>query len=90
MVLLGDAHRLSFRIPAIWADHDFEIPRLADPLKIMVVIGNDRGKYWEYCLFDWKNLYNSRWRIRPLYVFNYRTLMAQHVPGGMAHWLFKL
>ena len=51
---------------------------------------NDRGKYWEYCLFDWKNLYNSRWRIRPIYIFNYRTLMAQHVPGGMAHWLFKL
>lgn len=50
---------------------------------------NGRGRYWEYCLFDWKNLYNARWRIRPLYVFNYRTLMAQHVPGGMAHWIFK-
>ena len=49
---------------------------------------NDRG-YWEYCLFDWKNRYNSPWRIRPIYVYNFRTRMVQHVEGGMVHWLFR-
>lgn len=44
------------------------------------------GSYWEYCLFDWQNLYNERWRIRPLYVFNHRTGFIQHIMGGMAHW----
>lgn len=50
---------------------------------------NARGGYWEYCLFDWQNLYNHPWRIRPIYLFNYRTKMIQHIRGGMAHWLFK-
>lgn len=51
---------------------------------------NGRGGYWEYCLFDWKNLYNNRWRIRPLYVYNDRTHFIQHIKGGMAHWTFNL
>ena len=51
---------------------------------------NQRGGYWEYCLFDWQNLYNNRWRIRPLYLFNVRTNFVQHIKGGMAHWTFKL
>ena len=48
---------------------------------------NPRG-YWEYCLFDWQNRYNHPWRIRPVYVFNFRTGLAQHIKGGMQHWLF--
>ena len=44
------------------------------------------GSYWEYCLFDWQSLYNSRWRIRPLYLYNHRTNLIQHIKGGMAHW----
>ena len=51
---------------------------------------NDSGKYWEYCLLDWQNLYNFPWRIRPLYVFNCRTRLIQHVKGGMKHWFFKI
>ena len=51
---------------------------------------NDRGGYWEYCMFDWKNLYNAPWRIRPVYLYNCRTGLIQHVRGGMAHWtVFK-
>lgn len=51
---------------------------------------NDRGGYWEYCLFDWRNLYNSPWRIRPIYLFNCRTGLIQHIRGGMVHWtVFK-
>ena len=50
---------------------------------------NEHGGYWEYCLFDWKDLYNSRWRIRPIYIYNDRTNFIQHVKGGMAHWTFK-
>ena len=50
---------------------------------------NGWGGYWEYCLFDWKNLYNSRWRIRPIYLYNDRTHFIQHVKGGMAHWTFN-
>ena len=50
---------------------------------------NEQGGYWEYCLFDWQNLYNKRWRIRPIYIYNYRTRLVQHIKGGMAHWLFK-
>lgn len=49
---------------------------------------NDGGGYWEYCMFDWQNRYNHPWRIRPIYVFNYRTGRAQHIKGGMRHWLF--
>lgn len=48
---------------------------------------NDRG-VWEYCLFDWQNRYNHPWRIRPIYMLNLRTGRAQHVTGGMQHWLF--
>lgn len=50
---------------------------------------NQRAGYWEYCLFDWKNMYNSRWRIRPIYVYNHRTRLVQHIKGGMAHWIFR-
>ena len=51
---------------------------------------NQRGRYWEYCLFDWKNLYNAPWRIRPVYLYNCRTGLIQHVRGGMVHWtVFK-
>lgn len=50
---------------------------------------NERGGYWEYCLFDWQNRYNQPWRIRPIYVYNSRTRIIQHIKGGMAHWLFK-
>jgi len=46
------------------------------------------GSYWEYCMFDWQNRYNHPWRIRPIYVFNIRTGRAQHIDGGMRHWLF--
>lgn len=50
---------------------------------------NDRAEYWEYCMFDWQNAYNHPWRIRPIYVFNFRTGLAQHVEGGFRHWLFS-
>ena len=50
---------------------------------------NQRGRYWEYCLFDWQNRYNHPWRIRPVFVFNFRTGMAQHIDGGLRHWLFS-
>jgi hypothetical protein len=50
---------------------------------------NGRGGYWEYCLFDWRNRYNNPWRIRPVYIYNYRTNLIQHIRGGMAHWLFR-
>ena len=46
------------------------------------------GGYWEYCMFDWQNRYNYPWRIRPLYVLNLHTNRAQHINGGMRHWLF--
>ena len=49
---------------------------------------NERGGYWEYCMFDWQNRYNHSWRIRPVYVFNFRTSKVQHINGGMRHWLF--
>lgn len=49
---------------------------------------NGRGGYWEYCLFDWKDKYNHPWRIRPVYVYNFRTGLVQHIEGAMQHWLF--
>lgn len=49
---------------------------------------NGGGGYWEYCLFDWQNRYNHPWRIRPIYILNYRTGLAQHIKGGIQHWLF--
>lgn len=50
---------------------------------------NDWAGYWEYCMFDWQNAYNQPWRIRPIYVFNFRTGIAQHIDGGFRHWLFS-
>ena len=50
---------------------------------------NEHGDYWEYCLFDWQNRYNHPWRIRPIYVFNFRTGRAQHIESGLRHWLFS-
>lgn len=50
---------------------------------------NYKHDYWEYCMFDWKNRYNHPWRIRPIYVFNFRTGLAQHIDGGFRHWLFS-
>ena len=50
---------------------------------------NIRGGYWEYCMFDWQNRYNHPWRIRPIYVFNFRTGRAQHIDCGLRHWLFS-
>jgi len=50
---------------------------------------NQRGGYWEYCMFDWQNKYNHPWRIRPILVFNFRTGRAQHIEGGLRHWLFS-
>lgn len=47
------------------------------------------GSYWEYCMFDWQNRYNYPWRIRPIYVYNVRTCLAQHIDGGFRHWLFS-
>lgn len=49
---------------------------------------NGSGGYWEYCMFDWQNRYNHPWRIRPVYILNLRTGRAQHIRGGMQHWLF--
>lgn len=45
--------------------------------------------WWEYCMYDWKNRYNYSWRIRPLYVLNFRDRKMQRIPGGMCHWLFR-
>ena len=50
---------------------------------------NDRSGYWEFCMFDWKNRYNSLWRIRPIYIYNFRTGLFEHITGGMQHWLFE-
>ena len=44
--------------------------------------------HWEYCLFDWQNRYNHPWRIRPVYILNMYTGRAQHISGGVQHWLF--
>lgn len=49
---------------------------------------NYKAHYWEYCMFDWQNRYNHPWRIRPVYIYNFRTCRAQHIKGGMRHWLF--
>ena len=50
---------------------------------------NQRGGYWEFCMFDWQNRYNHPWRIRPIFVFNFRTGRAQHIESGLRHWLFS-
>ena len=51
----------------------------------------DRGDdgWWEYCLYDWQNRYNSSWRIRPLYVEDLNKNRVQRIHGGMAHWFFR-
>lgn len=49
---------------------------------------SDRS-WWEYCMYDWQNRYNSSWRIRPLYVVDMKTGYMQRIPGGMTHWLFR-
>lgn len=49
---------------------------------------SDEG-WWEYCMYDWKNRYNSSWRIRPLYVEDLNNKRVYRIPGGMAHWLFR-
>ena len=49
---------------------------------------NDWGGYWEYCMLDRQNRYNHPWRIRPVYLYNFRTGRVQHITGGMQHWLF--
>ena len=46
-------------------------------------------KWWEYCMYDWRNRYNSSWRIRPLYVEDLNNKRVHRIPGGMAHWLFR-
>jgi len=50
---------------------------------------NKGHHYWEYCMYDWQNAYNHPWRIRPIYVFNFRTGLAQHIEGGFRHWLYS-
>lgn len=50
---------------------------------------NDYAGYWEFCMLDWQNRYNHPWRIRPVYVFNFRTGRIQHIEGGLRHWLFS-
>jgi hypothetical protein len=49
----------------------------------------NRYGYWEYCMYDWQNAYNEPWRIRPIYVYNFRTGLVQHINGGFRHWLFS-
>lgn len=49
---------------------------------------SDEG-WWEYCMYDWQNRYNSSWRIRPLYVEDLNNNLILRIPGGMAHWLFR-
>ena len=46
-------------------------------------------KWWEYCMYDWKNRYNYSFRIRPLFVLDISNESIQRIPGGMAHWLFR-
>lgn len=46
-------------------------------------------KWWEYCMYDWQNRYNSSWRIRPLYVEDLNTKRVYRIHGGMSHWLFR-
>lgn len=50
---------------------------------------NSSGGYWEYCMFDWQDHYNYPWRIRPVYLFNFRTGRVQHLKGGLCHWTFR-
>lgn len=45
--------------------------------------------WWEFCLFDRQNRYNDSWRIRPVYVLNYKDGIMQRIPRGTAHWLFR-
>lgn len=45
--------------------------------------------WWEYCMYDWRNRYNSTWRIRPCYVEDLNHKRILRIPGGMGHWLFR-
>lgn len=67
--------------------HD-EINKFADAHKYTAGEWYNTRGVWEYCLFDWQNRYNHPWRIRPIYMINMRTGLAQHICGGMQHWLF--
>ena len=67
--------------------HD-EINKFADANGYTMGEWYNYAGVWEYCLFDWQNRYNHPWRIRPVYVLNLRTGLAQHITGGMQHWLF--
>lgn len=51
--------------------------------------GDSKAGWWEYCMYDWQNRYNSSWRIRPLYVEDLNNKRVHRIPGGMAHWLFR-
>ena len=46
-------------------------------------------EWWEYCMYDWQNRYNSSWRIRPIYIEDLNNKRVLRIPGGMAHWLFR-
>lgn len=46
-------------------------------------------RWWEYCMYDWKNRYNHSWRIRPIFVLSNDDERLQRIPGGMHHWLFR-
>lgn len=67
--------------------HD-EINKFADAHNYTAGEWYNYNRVWEYCLFDWQNRYNHPWRIRPIYMLNLRTGRAQHIIGGMQHWLF--
>lgn len=67
--------------------HD-EINKFADANGYTMGEWYNYAGVWEYCLFDWQNRYNHPWRIRPIYMLNLRTGRAQHISGGMQHWLF--
>lgn len=68
-------------------NHD-EINKFADANGYTAGEWYNYAGVWEYCLFDWQNRYNHPWRIRPIYMLNLRTGRAQHITGGMQHWLF--
>lgn len=51
-------------------------------------LNEDEG-WWEYCMYDWQNRYNSSWRIRPVYVEDLNKNHVVRIPGGMSHWFFR-
>ena len=66
--------------------HD-EINKFADANGYTMGEWYNYAGVWEYCLFDWQKRYNHPWRIRPIYMLNLSTGRAQHISGGMQHWL---